>query len=267
MSETEGLMAQAQVEAEDNQQPEETTISHIQPEAGPASLDDVTVANEDEEVEFSKPEWYPDKFWNDDEGPDLENLVKSYNELQKKFSQGKHKAPEQYDDSLFKDANIPDDDPLLATYRDWAKDNGISQSAFDELANSFIAMAQQENEQAEISYQDELAKLGPNADATIKSMTDWAQGLVRKGVWSEGDFEEFKIMGGTAQGLKALQKVRSYYGDRPIPVDMTPVDGAPSKEELNAMVGKPEYLTDPAYRAKVERMFEQVYGTQEYSAI
>ena len=267
MNETEGLMAQAQVEAEDNQQPEETTISHIQPEAGPASLDDVTVANEGEEVEFAKPDWYPDKFWNEEEGPDLENLVKSYNELQKKFSQGKHKAPEKYDDSLFKDANIPDDDPLLATYRDWAKENGISQSAFDELANSFISMAQQENEQAEISYQDELAKLGPNADATIKSMTDWAQGLVRKGVWSEGDFEEFKIMGGTAQGLKALQKVRSYYGDRPIPVDMTPVDGMPSKEELNAMVGKPEYLTDPGYRAKVEKMFEQVYGTQEYSAI
>ena len=267
MNEEEGLMAQAQVEAEDNQQPEESTISHIKPEEGPASLDDVTVAGEDEELEFSRPDWYPDKFWSDDDGPDLENLVKSYNELQKKFSQGKHKAPEQYDDSLFKDASIPDDDPLLSTYRDWAKENGISQSAFDELANSFISMAQQEEEVAQISYQDELAKLGPNADATIKSMTDWAQGLVRKGVWSEGDFEEFKIMGGTAQGLKALQKVRSYYGDRPIPVDMTPVDGMPSKEELNAMVGKPEYQTDPGYRAKVERMFEQVYGTQDYSAI
>lgn len=267
MNEPDGLMAQAQIEAEDNQQPEESTISHIQPEAGPASLDDVTVANEDEEVEFAKPEWYPDKFWNDDDGPDLENLVKSYNELQKKFSQGKHKAPEAYDDKLFKDASIPDDDPLLSTYRDWAKENGISQSAFDELANSFISMAQQEEEGAEISYQEELTKLGPNADATIKSMTDWAQGLVRKGVWSEGDFEEFKIMGGTAQGLKALQKVRSYYGDRPIPVDMTPVDGAPSKEELNAMVGKPEYQTDPAFRAKVEKMFERVYGTQDYSAI
>jgi hypothetical protein len=267
MNEEEGLMAQAQVEAEDNQQPEESTISHIKPEEGPASLDDVTVAGEDEELEFSRPDWYPDKFWSDDDGPDLENLVKSYNELQKKFSQGKHKAPEAYDDSLFKDANIPDDDPLLSTYRDWAKDNGISQSAFDELANSFIAMAQQEEESAEISFKEEHAKLGPNADATIKSMTDWAQGLVRKGVWSEGDFEEFKIMGGTAQGLKALQKVRSYYGDRPIPVDMTPVDGAPSKEELNAMVGKPEYQTDPAFRAKVEKMFEQVYGTQDYSAI
>jgi hypothetical protein len=34
-----------------------------------------------------------------------------------------------------------------------------------------------------------------------------------------------------------------------------------------AMVGKPEYNSDPAYRAKVEKMFEQVYGKQEYSAI
>jgi hypothetical protein len=48
---------------------------------------------------------------------------------------------------------------------------------------------------------------------------------------------------------------------------MTPVDGAPSKEELNAMVGKPEYQTDPAFRAKVEKMFERAYGTQDYSAI
>ena len=107
MNEEEGLMAQAQVEAEDNQQPEESTISHIKPEEGPASLDDVTVAGEDEEVEFSRPDWYPEKFWNDDDGPDLENLVKSYSELQKKFSQGKHKAPEAYDDSLFKDAEHP----------------------------------------------------------------------------------------------------------------------------------------------------------------
>tara|TARA_R110002153_G_scaffold141389_1_gene292401 strand:+ start:3907 stop:4707 length:801 start_codon:yes stop_codon:yes gene_type:complete len=266
MSETEGLMAQASVEAEDNQQPEET-ISHIQPEAGPQSLDEVTVASEGEEVEFERPDWYPDKFWNDDDGPDLENLAKSYNELQKKFSQGKHKAPDEYDEKVFTDANIPEDDELYNSYKGWAKDNGISQDAFDQLASKFIELSAGEAEAAEVSFKEEHAKLGPNADATIKSMTDWASGLVRKGVWSEGDFEEFRIMGGTAQGLKALQKVRSYYGDRPIPVDVGPVDGAPSKEELNSMVGKPEYQTDPAYRAKVEKMFEQVYGTQDYSAI
>jgi hypothetical protein len=71
MNETDGLLAQAQVEREDNQQQEEQTISHQLPDTEP-SLDDVTVAKEGEEVELSKPDWYPDKFWNDEEGPELE---------------------------------------------------------------------------------------------------------------------------------------------------------------------------------------------------
>lgn len=263
--EEQGLLAEATVETEEQQQPEE--ISHIKPEEGPASLDDVTVAAEDDETEFVRPDWYPEKFWNEEEGPDLENLAKAYGELQKKFSQGKHKAPEEYDVSVFKNANIQSDDPLFQTYTSWAKENGISQNAFEELASKFIDMAGQEEEASQLSYQEEYKKLGPNADATIKSMTQWAQSLVNKGVWSQDDFEEFRIMGGTAQGLRALQKVRSYYGDRPIPVDVGPVDGAPSKEELNAMVGKPEYQTDPAYRAKVEKLFEQVYGSEEYSPV
>jgi len=267
MNETEGLMAsaEAQDQSQETQQPEE--ISHLQPEQGVQSLDDVTVASENEEMEFEKPEWYPDKFWNENDGPDLENLAKSYNELQKKFSQGKHKAPEEYDEAVFKDAQIPEDDALYSTYKSWAKEHGISQAAFDELASAFIAQAGDEAEMAKLSYDEEFAKLGKNADATIKSMTEWAQGLVRKGVWSEADFEEFKFMGGTAQGLKALQKVRSYYGDRPIPVDVTPMDDAPSKEELSAMVGDPKYNSDPAFRAKVEKMFERVYGTQDASVI
>jgi hypothetical protein len=266
MNETDGLLAQAQVEREDNQQQEEQTISHQLPDTEP-SLDDVTVAKEGEEVELSKPDWYPDKFWNDEEGPELEKLVKSYNEIVKKFSQGKHKVPEQYDDTVLKNAGIPEDDELADYVKSWSKENGVSQSAFEDLASKFISMSQLEAEQGQVSFEEEYKKLGNNADATIKSMTDWAQGLVRKGVWSEADFEEFKIMGGTAQGIRALQKVRSYYGDKPIPVDVGPIDGAPSKEELMAMVGKPEYNSDPAYRAKVEKMFEQVYGSQEYSAI
>jgi len=263
MSETEGLLADAQVQSDDNQQQQEESISHIEP-TNEQPVDNVTVAKEDEEVDVVRPEWYPEKFWGDD-GPDIENLVKSYTELQKKFSQGKHKAPEKYDDSVFKSANIPDDDPLYSTYRDWAKENGISQDAFESLASKFVEIVGSQNESAKVAYEQEYKKLGPNADVTIKSMTDWAQGLVRKGVWSPDDFEEFKIMGGTAQGIRALQKIRSYYGDQPVPVDVAPVGDTPSKEELMAMVGKPEYATDPGYRAKVEKLFEKVYGTKEYS--
>jgi hypothetical protein len=261
----EGLLDSAQLESDESQK-EPETISHLQEDAQP-SVEQVTVAEDDEPVEFERPDWYPDKFWNEEEGPDLENLVKSYNELQKKFSRGEHKTPESYDDKMFSDAGVSQDDELLNTYKAWAKENGISQAAFNELAEKFISMSGQQQEMAQVSYQEEYKKLGPNADKTIKSMTEWAQGLVRKGIWGQDDFEEFKIMGGTAQGIRALQKIRSYYGDQSVPVDVGPAEGMPSKEELNAMVGKPEYQSDPAYRAKVEKLFEAVYGQQEYSAI
>lgn len=72
-------------------------------------------------------------------------------------------------------------------------------------------------------------------------------------------------MGGTADGLRALQKIRSYYGDQTVPVDVSTIEDGPSKEELMSMVGRPEYQSDPAYRAKVEKMFEKMYGDDPYS--
>ena len=80
-----------------------------------------------------------------------------------------------------------------------------------------------------------------------------------KGIWSKDDFEEFKIMGGTARGLTALMKVRSAYEGR-VPVDVAPLEGAPSKDELYAMVADPKYKTDAAYRQKVEKLFAQHVG-------
>jgi len=257
-----GLLDSAAV-ADEAADKEPESISHVEPTGEQPQQ---AAPQEDKpEEELTRPDWYPEKFWDEKEGPDLENLSKAYNELLKKFSQGKHKVPENYDDKIFRDANVPEDDELYNTYKTWAKENGVSQSAFEELASKFIEMSKGQAEQMKVSYQEEHKKLGPNADATIKSMTEWAQGLVRKGVWGQDDFEEFKIMGGTADGLRALQKIRSYYGDQTVPVDIGPPAGAPSKDELLAMVGKPEYSSDPAYRAKVEKLFEQVYGGQQYS--
>jgi len=248
MNETEGLLAEAQIEGDDNQQQVEETISHIKPDSETIASD--AVASE-EASEAERPEWLPEKF---NSG---EDLAKAYAEVVKKFSQGKHKVPEQYDDTVLKNAGIPEDDELANFVKSWAKENGVNQSAFEDLASKFLSMSQLEAEQAQVSFEEEYKKLGPNADAIIKSMTDWASGMVRKGVWSEEDFEEFKFSAGTAQGLRAWQKTRSYYGDKPIPVDVGPVDGLPSKEELMAMVAKPEYQTDPAFRMKVEKWFEQ----------
>jgi Spy/CpxP family protein refolding chaperone len=54
-------------------------------------------------------------------------------------------------------------------------------------------------------------------------------------------------------------KLRETYEGR-VPVQAPPSQDSHSREELEAMVANPEYKTNPAYRAKVEKMFEQAFG-------
>jgi len=223
-----------------------TQISHLQ-------------APEDDSP-LERPDWWPENFWKkDDAEPDLEAIAKSWTDLRKQISQGKHKAPEDgnYDFSAF--GNTPEDDPVRQHVASWAKEYGVSQVALDALVSKVVDMSGEQVQQVKFNAAAEKKALGPNADSIIRGMTEWGSGLVNKGIWGKDDFEEFKIMGGTANGIKALMKLRESYEGR-IPTHSAPVDGAPSKDELMGMVGDPKYKTDPAYRAKVERMFNQVFG-------
>ena len=225
------------------------------------SVDHKAAAPEDDDSPLERPDWWPENFWKKEESePDLEAIAKSWGDLRKQISQGKHKPPAdgKYDTSAF--GNIPEDDPVRTTVMGWAQEFGISQLALDKLVGQVVEMGGAQQQQATFNREAELKALGPNANAMIKGMTDWARGLVAKGIWGQDDFEEFKIMGGTAKGIKALAKVREAYEGIKIPTNSMPVDGAPSKEELYQMVNDPKYKTDTAYRQKVEKMFAQTFG-------
>lgn len=244
----------------DNVTPEDTS----KPDANPDKVEidhrtpaDPTASASDTGAPKTRPDYLPENFWNQEKGEaNLEAMAKSWTDLRKMISSGKHKAPDdgKYDTKVFGDTDIQND-PLAKGYVDWAQKWGIPQGAFDELAVQVSEMAQA-NAEPPIDTAAELKALGPNANAVVNGMVDWARGLVNKGVWSKEDFEEFKFMGGTAKGLRALMKVREAYEGR-VPVEAVPIEGAPSKEELYAMVGDPKYKTDAAYRQKVERMFQQ----------
>jgi len=248
---------------QDGEQPVEGLLDNISSEPteeGETSNDISHLKTEPTEIPAERPEWFPENFWKkDDAAPDMEAMSKSWTDLRKQISQGKHKAPEDgnYDMSSF--SSTPEDDPVRGHVAAWAKEYGLSQAALDGLVGPIIEMTGQQQQQVQFDAAAEKKSLGPNADSIIKGMTKWGAGLVNKGIWGKEDFEEFKIMGGTANGLKALMKLRETYEGR-IPTDSTPIDGAPSKIELNAMVADPKYQTDPAYRQKVERLFNQVYG-------
>jgi hypothetical protein len=242
----EGLLDNVSIENNEAVDTQAAEISHLQ--------------EPEDDSPLERPDWWPENFWKkDDAEPDLEALAKSWTDLRKQISQGKHKAPEDgnYDFSAF--GETPDDDPVKGHVSNWAKEYGVSQAALDALVGPIVEMGGQQQQQVKFDAAAEKKALGPNADTIIKGMTQWASGLVQKGVWGADDFEEFKVMGGTANGIKALMKLRETYEGR-IPTQSAPIDGAPSKTELNQMVADPKYKTDPAYRQKVERLFQQVYG-------
>lgn len=233
-------------ESQQETKPEDTAVEHRAADSIP----------EDEPID--RPDWWPENFWKDNE-PDLEGIAKSWKDMRKLVSQGKHKAPPEgkYDLKAFGDN--AEQLPMVPVFQKWAADNGISQAAFDSLASDLTRMAAEMTNGPAIDPVAEKKALGPNADAIVNGMVNWARGLVNKGIWGAEDFEEFKVMGGTARGLRALMKVRESYEGR-IPIESAPIEGMPTDQELQQMVGDPKYQTDPAYRAKVERLFAQRYN-------
>lgn len=207
----------------------------------------------------TRPDWLPEKFW-DAKGnaPAYDKLAKSYSELEKQFKAGAHKAPKdgKYDLSPVKD--VPQDDPMLSGFLEIAKENGLSQKAVTEILSVVGAQTAAQREAMTVNVKAEMEKLGANAKEILQDTLRWSQSLVAKGVLTKDEQAELKIMAGTATGVKVLQKMRAYYGDRAIPVNVGAVDGESySKDDLQAMVGKPEYKTDPVYRKKVEKLFEK----------
>lgn len=203
-----------------------------------------------------RPDFWPENFWKKDSNePDMEGIAKSWSDLRKQISQGKHKAPAEgkYDLKAF--GENADANPVAQSMSKWAAENGVSQAAFDELVSDLQTKGKEVIGQDMVDPQAELKALGPNANAIVDGMVNWARGLVNKGVWSADDFEEFKIMGGTARGIRALMKVRESYEGR-VPVDSAPLEGTMSKDDLYQMVNDPKYKSDPAYRQKVEKMFQ-----------
>ena len=238
-------------------------------EANPEVIEDVlvpdgadpieqTVATEEEDVEYERPEYFPEKFWDDKEGPDIEGLVKSYGELEKNFSQGKHKAPEEgYDISFAEQKGIAQDDALLGKFQGWAKEHGVSQAAFEALAKDYIDTEMSNLEQYDTDVRAEKAKLGPDADTVIRSTVEWVDSLHKKGILNETELDSLKMSAGTADGVRALQKLRRYYGEGNIPVAQPTTEGVPTLEELYEMVGTQEYKNDVSYRNKVQKWFKQ----------
>jgi len=209
-------------------------------------------SSDDDDGPLERPEYYPAKFW-DEDGPDVEKLAKSYAELEKKFKSGKHKAPEQYDISSLADQGLDADDPTVSVYQDWAKENGISQDAFEDLAGRVLSMAKDEQESVQYDQRAEMEKLGSNASEKIQ-MTER---ILQKAPLNNSEREAIAYSLNNADSINAFLKYHQAITNENIPIKPVVEQQDFTREDLESAIADPRWKTDAGWRTKIERQWFQ----------
>ena len=240
-----GLMAQEKQNMESEEANEEGINTHQDENIG--------AEEEGEGESYERPDWFPEKFWHEKDGPNIENMAKSLNSLEKKLGET---APSSYDIS---ELAVDPEDPVVKTFLEFGKEKQLSQKSVTGLINKVLELTGGMEQEAELDVQKEKEKIGPNAPEIIQSNIRWNEKLLKDGIFNQEDYNEIEMLGGTAEGIRVIQKLRGMIGEQEIPTISIP-GSRPDKAELQAMVADPKYATDPVYRKKVEKAFQEAYG-------
>ena len=203
---------------------------------------------DDDEV-FDRPDYYPEKFW-DEDGPDVEKLAKSYAELEKAFRSGKHKAPEgDYDVEDMVDRGLDMEDPAVEAYQEWAKKYGVSQKAFEELAGQILEMNGEEAEEIEYDQREEMKKLGANAQEKISFL----ERNILKADLNEAEKTALSYSLNNADSINALTKIIQGYTNENIPIKPVVSEPEMTVTDLQQAIADPRWQTDAVWRTKIEQ--------------
>lgn len=213
---------------------------------------DVTpVNNSGDQEPLERPDYFPQQFW-DDDGPDVEKLAKSYNELRKQFSQGKHKAPEgDYQIKDLIDKGFDSEDPVSRLYMEWAKENGVSQAAFEDLASKVVQLGNDFNQTLEYDRQAEMSKLGERAQEKIQM----AERLLMKAPLTNNEREAIATSLDNADAINAFLKYHQALTNEGIPTQIVPQQAEMTREDLEAAIADPRWTTDTAFRTRIEKQW------------
>jgi hypothetical protein len=222
-----------------------------------------------------RPDWLKnDKFWDAEKGQvNTELMNRNLTELETKFSKGQHKAPEkpegykmQVSEDVAKtlfggDVSKAAEDPAIKKLNNFMHKYSMPQEAYDEFMGLYAEHIGPAQQALVIDVKAEKAKLGKNADAVIENQFQFLETLYKAKAIGDAEVDEARILMETAAGVKFLQAIREHYGENPIPVDNLNQDkGMPTKDELAAMLNDPKYESDPAYKKKVDNLYEKMYG-------
>jgi hypothetical protein len=281
MSDTDNLTAetsdnQAGNNATSNTKDDSGSLLNVKPaEKSTAKMDDLSAPHLEvdpndkaqevdsaEELDFVRPEFFPENFWDEESGPDVEGLAKAYSELRAKMSAGKHKAPKdgKYEITSLKDRGVADDDPMLKDFVGLAKEQGLSQEQFDQMIDLYTGHMGAMEDQIKTSRDAEMKKLGRNADKIVQSTEQWLTKMQTSGTLNQDEIEAIGRASNNASFISALHKIRGSYMETDIPGLEMQENQKVSLNDVQSMMADPKYGKDPAYTKKVEDMVYSMYG-------
>jgi hypothetical protein len=201
-----------------------------------------------------RPEGLPDQFWDAEKGEvRLAELIKSQADLRRIVSRGEHKPPPTPDDYKLPTGDtipadlIKPDDPLWKATCAAAHARGFSQADLEALAKPFLeTLAELTKDARPLSPEEakaaqeqamaaEMAKLGAQGPAMVRGVDTWLKGLAAKQVLTADELAALRSVG-TADGVRALAKLRELAGERSLGINAGAAPEIGSEEEARALL-------------------------------
>lgn len=271
MNEDELAVSDNSEEPQSDNQEQQTLLNLNAPQDEPEATEPEAMPHletdeaEEEPIDWGdRPEWIPPELWSETDGPDVEKafeelatVKRDYKELRTKMSQGLHKAPKdgEYTMDIMTDAGIENDDPMLEGYLEIAKKHGISQDAFNEIAEVYLASAGEMEAKSQETIAEQKAKLGPRADKIIAETEQWLMKFAQSNVLNDAEINAVANASTDASFITAMNKIRQSYNEAPIPSIEIQEGAQKSMVELQQLVADQRYGKDMAYTQWVEQQF------------
>lgn len=206
-----------------------------------------------------RPEFLPEKFWKDGEGPQLETMAKSYTELERKLHEQGKVAPETYEIKPPEGVKLDEDESFLTDddvelFKELGLNNDQAQKITDYYWENALPALLEERAQSQHATLAAQWDMKPGEDGEMPAEYKQRLGSIKG--WAEKNLpgEAVQSLRTSASGIKAMWEMMQ--AKTQLPSQSAPTAADP--EEINRIIQSDEYWQDgpagDAARAKVARL-------------
>lgn len=204
-----------------------------------------------------RPDYLPEKFWKEGEGPQIDSLAKSYTELEKKLGESGKIPPESYEIRPPEGVQTKEGESLLteedtALFKELGLNNDQAQQVFDHYWENVLPTLLEERAQSQHATLASQWGMTPGDNGEMPP--EYKQRLGSIAQWAEKNLpeESVKALRTSASGIRAMWEMMQ------AKVALPGGEGAksgPDQAEVQKLISSDEYWQDgpvgDAVRAKV----------------